>query len=119
MAARGAGAIVNVSTMVAGFGVPGMALYGASKAAIELLTKALAAEYGPRGVRVNAVSPGPTRTPGTSAMGDGLEALAAPAPARRPAEPEEIADGIVYLATGPSAFVHGTVLDIDGGRRAV
>jgi len=63
MAARGHGAIVSTSTMVASFGQPGMAAYGASRAALELLTKAWAAEYGPRGVRVNAVAPGPTRTP--------------------------------------------------------
>ena len=62
MAERGWGSIVNVSTMVASFGQAGMALYGASRAALELLTKAWAAEYGPRGVRVNAVAPGPTRT---------------------------------------------------------
>ena len=62
MAERGWGSIVNVSTMVASFGQAGMALYGASRAALELLTKAWAAEYGGRGVRVNAVAPGPTRT---------------------------------------------------------
>jgi NAD(P)-dependent dehydrogenase (short-subunit alcohol dehydrogenase family) len=67
MARRGKGAIVNVSTMVADFGAVGMSLYGSSKAAINLLTKAWAAEYGPKGVRVNAVSPGPTRTEGTAA----------------------------------------------------
>jgi NAD(P)-dependent dehydrogenase (short-subunit alcohol dehydrogenase family) len=65
MAKRGNGAIVNVSTMVADYGVSGMSLYGSSKAAINLLTKSWAAEYGPRGVRVNAVSHGPTRTEGT------------------------------------------------------
>jgi NAD(P)-dependent dehydrogenase (short-subunit alcohol dehydrogenase family) len=52
-----------------------MSLYGSSKAAINLLTKVWAAEYGPSGVRVNAVSPGPTRTEGTDAMGEGLERL--------------------------------------------
>src|SRR5881409_2927946 len=57
MAKKGKGAIVNLSTMVADYGVPGMSLYGSSKAAINLLTKVWAAEYGPRGVRVNAVSP--------------------------------------------------------------
>lgn len=76
MAKRGKGAIVNVSTMVADYGVSGMSLYGSSKAAINLLTKSWAAEYGPSGVRVNAVSPGPTRTEGTDAMGEGLEQLA-------------------------------------------
>jgi NAD(P)-dependent dehydrogenase (short-subunit alcohol dehydrogenase family) len=57
MAANGGGAIVNISTMVASFGAPGMALYGSTKAALELLTKAWAAEYGPKGVRVNAIAP--------------------------------------------------------------
>src|SRR5207249_5813169 len=67
MAKCGKGAIVNVSTMVADYGVSGMSLYGSSKAAINLLTKTWAAEYGPSGVRVNAVSSGPTRTEGTEA----------------------------------------------------
>ena len=57
MAKRGGGAIVNLSTMVADYGAPGMSLYGSSKAAINLLTKAWTAEYGRSGVRVNAVSP--------------------------------------------------------------
>ena len=52
----------NLSTMVADYGMSGMSVYGSSKAAINLLTKVWAAEYGPSGVRVNAVSPGPTRT---------------------------------------------------------
>ena len=63
IAARGGGSIINVSTMVASYGQPGMAAYGASRAAIELLTKAWAAEYGPQNIRVNAVAPGPTLTP--------------------------------------------------------
>ena len=99
MAKKGKGAIVNVSTMVADYGVSGMSLYGASKAAINLLTKSWAAEYGRSGVRVNTVSPGPTRTEGTDAMGEGLEALASQAPAGRPANPDEIAEAIVFLAT--------------------
>lgn len=119
MANRGKGAIVNVSTMVADYGVSGMSLYGSSKAAINLLTKAWAAEYGPRGVRVNAVSPGPTRTEGTEAMGEGLERLAAQAPAGRPATADEIAEAIVFLATERSSFVHGAKLAVDGGRTAI
>src|ERR1700744_31735 len=78
MAERGWGSIVNLSTMVASFGQAGMALYGASRAALELLTKAWAAEYGPRGVRGNAVAPGPTRTRMVEAMPD--EAGKQPAP---------------------------------------
>ena len=119
MAKRGKGAIVNVSTMVADYGVAGMSLYASSKAALNLLTKAWAAEYGPSGVRVNAVSPGPTRTEGTAAMGEALEQLAAQAPAGRPATADEIADAIVFLATDRASFIHGTKLAVDGGRTAV
>ncbi len=119
MAKRGKGAIVNVSTMVADYGVSGMSLYGSSKAAINLLTKSWAAEYGPSGVRVNAVSPGPTRTEGTDAMGEGLEQLAAQAPAGRPAIADEIAEAIVFLATDRSSFIYGAKLAVDGGRTAI
>src|SRR5436309_6462146 len=119
MAKKGKGAIVNLSTMVADYGAPGMSLYGSSKAAINLLTKVWAAEYGPSGVRVNAVSPGPTRTEGTEAMGEGLEKLAAEAPAGRPATPDEIAEAIVFLATDRASFIHGAKLAVDGGRSAV
>ena len=119
MAGRGKGAIVNVSTMVADYGAPGMSLYGASKAAINLLTKTWAAEYGPKGVRVNAVSPGPTRTEGTDAMGEGLEQLAAQAPAGRPASADEIAEAIVFMATDRASFIHGAKLAVDGGRTAI
>ena len=80
MAKRGKGAIVNVSTMAADYAVSGLSLYGSSKAALNLLTKTWAAEYGPSGVRVNTVTPGPTRTEGTDAMGEALEQLAAQAP---------------------------------------
>ena len=118
MAERGSGAIVNVSTMVAQFGADGMALYGSTKAALELLTKAWAAEFGPRGVRVNAISPGPTRTEGTAGMGEALDQLAALAPAGRPASPEEIASAIIFLASDEASFVHGAVLAVDGGRAA-
>ena len=108
-----------VATLAADYGAPGMSLYGSSKAAINLLTKTWAAEYGPSGVRVNAVSPGPTRTEGTDAMGEGLEQLAAQAPAGRPATADEIAEAIVFLATDRASFIHGATLAVDGGRTAV
>ena len=119
MADRGHGAIVNVATMVAEFGMNGMGLYGSSKAALVLLTKSWAAEFGPAGVRVNAISPGPTRTEGTAPMGEAVDQLAAAGPAGRPAQPEEIAAAIAFLATDQASFVHGVVLPVDGGRVAV
>ena len=105
--------------MVASFGQAGMALYGASRAALELLTKAWAAEYGPSGVRVNAVAPGPTRTRMMEAVPrrDGDSARSS-APAGRVAEPEELAAAIVFLASDDASFVHGVTLAVDGGRVA-
>ena len=119
MANRGRGSIVNLSTMVADHGAPGTSLYGSSKAAINLLTKTWTAEYGGSGVRINAVSPGPTRTEGTDSMGEGLDQLAAEAPAGRPATADEIAEAIVFLATDRSSFIQGAKLAVDGGRTAV
>src|SRR5436853_3691526 len=119
MAKRGKGAIVNVSTMVSDYGVSGMSLYGSSKAAINLLTKAWAAEYGPSGVRVNVVSPGPTSNEGPEGMGESLGQLAYQPPANRQANTVEIADAIVFLATDRASFIHGAKLAVDGGRTAV
>jgi NAD(P)-dependent dehydrogenase (short-subunit alcohol dehydrogenase family) len=119
MAERGWGSVVNVSTMVASFGQGGMAMYGASRAALELLTKAWAAEYGPSGVRVNAVAPGPTRTALMEAVPEEMVSqLAALAPAGRVARPEELAAAIVFLASDDASFVHGVTLAVDGGRVA-
>ena len=104
MAARGKGAVVNVLTMVAHFGVAGMGLYGSSKAALTLLTKAWAAEFGPSGVRVNAVSPGPTRTEGTEAMGGQLDVLASMArPGARPHRTRSHPPSATSPATRPAS----------------
>ena len=86
MAARGRGAIVNVSTMVAARGAAGMAAYGATKAALEALTRSWAAEFGLAlcGVRVDAVALGPSRTEVTKSMGDMLDTFAAASPLGRP-----------------------------------
>ena len=119
MAERGEGVIVNVSTMVAGFGLDGMALYGSTKAALELLTKAWAAEFGPKGIRVNAVAPGPVSTEGTEGMREAQGYLASLAPAKRLGTAEEIAAAIVYLTSPGAAFTQGVVLPVDGGRVAV
>jgi NAD(P)-dependent dehydrogenase (short-subunit alcohol dehydrogenase family) len=119
MAERGAGSIVNVTTMAAQLGLPGMAAYGASKAALNLATKSWAAEFGPHGVRVNAVSPGPTRTPGVALMGDSLDQLAATSPSGFVASPDQIASVITFLAGDGAAYVQGAVVNVDGGRTAV
>ena len=119
MAKTGKGAIVNVSTMVADYGASGVSLYGSSKAAINLLTKAWTAKYGGSGVCINAVSPGPTRTEGTDSMGEGLDQLASEAPAGRPATSDEIAEAIVFLATERASFIQGANLAVDGGRTAI
>ena len=86
---------------------------------LELLTKTWAAEYGPSGVRVNAVAPGPTRTRMMEAAPEEVvNQHAALAPAGRIARPEELAAAIVFLATDDASFVHGVTLAVDGGRVA-
>jgi NAD(P)-dependent dehydrogenase (short-subunit alcohol dehydrogenase family) len=119
MVARGRGTIINVTSMAGELGMVGLSAYGASKAALALLTKVWAAEYGPKGVRVNGVSPGPTTTPGTEAMGEGFGAIVTTIPLARAAAPEEIAETIVFLASGRASYVNGALIHVDGGRTAV
>ncbi len=119
MAERGRGAIVNVSTMAADIAMPGMAVYGASKAALNLLTRSWAAEYGPKGVRVNAVSPGTVRTPSVEILGEELDRLGAQSPSGYVAAPEEVARVIAFLASDDASYIQGAVVSVDGGRSAV
>jgi NAD(P)-dependent dehydrogenase (short-subunit alcohol dehydrogenase family) len=118
MAKRGGGKVINVSTMAAHVGLAGGAAYGASKAALELLTKSWAAEYGPQGVNINAIAPGPIRTPGTDAMGEGFDQIVATVPAGRAGEPAEIAAAAVFLASSDADYIHGATIVVDGGRVA-
>jgi NAD(P)-dependent dehydrogenase (short-subunit alcohol dehydrogenase family) len=117
MAASGGGAIINLGSWVARLAVPVGALYASTKGAMETLTRAWAAEFGPRGVRVNAVSPGVILepTPGEAHPG---EVMMNGTPAGRLGKPQYIADAVVYLASDEAAYLHGTVLDVDGGRTA-
>ncbi|MGH3637922.1 MAG: SDR family NAD(P)-dependent oxidoreductase [Mycobacterium sp.] len=120
MLERGRGSIVNVTTMVASKGVPGASAYSASKAAVESLTRTWAAEFGARGVRVNSVAPGPTKTEGVLAeWGDTNEELGRALPLGRTAEPEEIAHAVLFLASPRASFITGSTLHADGGGCAI
>jgi NAD(P)-dependent dehydrogenase (short-subunit alcohol dehydrogenase family) len=119
MAAGKWGRVVNITTVVAYRGMAGAALYGSSKAALQLLTQAWAAEYGPAGVTVNSVSPGPIRTPGTAGMSEVLDYVAKTLPAARVGTPEEVADAVGFLVSEQAGYVNGTTLAVDGGRVAV
>ena len=115
MAEAGSGAIINLGSWIARLGIPVGALYSSTKGAMETLTRAWAAEFGPQGVRVNAISPGVVQTPAPGEKHPG-EAMMNGTPAGRPGNPEAIAYAAVYLASDEAAFVHGSVLDVDGGR---
>lgn len=119
MAARGEGSIVNVTSMVASKGVPGASTYSASKAALESLTRTWAAEFGPRGIRVNTVAPGPTATEGVYAeWGDTNDELGRELPLGRTASPAEIAEAVLFLASPRASFITGSTLHADGGGAA-
>ncbi len=113
-----AGAIVNVSSVNAEIAVPDQAHYVASKGAVSALTRAAAVEAAPLGVRVNAVAPGPVRTPMTAErLGDPEQAawLDARVPMGRVAEPAEIAEVVLFLLSDKSSYITGEVLFTDGG----
>jgi NAD(P)-dependent dehydrogenase (short-subunit alcohol dehydrogenase family) len=116
MAANGGGSIVNVASMVATIGIAGAAAYGGTKATLAAMTRSWAAEFSPRGVRVNAVAPGPVYTAADPAR---TEALGATTLLGRAAQADEIAQVIVFLASPASAYVTGATIAADGGRSAV
>jgi NAD(P)-dependent dehydrogenase (short-subunit alcohol dehydrogenase family) len=118
MAARGHGSIVNMSSMAGGIGLAGGAAYGATKAALEAMTRAWAAEYSASGVRVNAIAPGPVYTP-TPSGPQFIKALGDTTPMRRASQPEEIAEVIAFLASPRASYITGTTVAADGGRRAI
>jgi NAD(P)-dependent dehydrogenase (short-subunit alcohol dehydrogenase family) len=119
MAESGGGAVINLGSWIARLGVPVGALYSSTKGAMETLTRAWAAEFGPMGVRVNAVSPGvilpPAPEGGEPHPG---EIMMKGTPAGGIGTPDAIAHAVVWLAGDEAAFVHGTVVDVDGGRNA-
>jgi 2-keto-3-deoxy-L-fuconate dehydrogenase len=120
MAARGAGAIVNIASVAALVGLRNRAAYCASKGAVVALTRALAVDHVADGIRVNAVCPGTVDSPWVRRLveeaGESLDELRARQPLGRLGTPDEIADAVAYLAS--AEFVTGTVLTIDGGLTA-
>lgn len=115
MAERGDGVIVTIGSWMAQTGIPFAAMYSATKAADEQLTRSWAAEYGPRGVRVNSVAPGATLTPGNEAARAVLDAMTAGTPAGVVVLPDDIAEAVLFLASREARMVHGITLYVDGG----
>jgi 3-oxoacyl-[acyl-carrier protein] reductase len=107
MVERGRGSIVVIGSWMAHVGHAFVGLYSASKAAEIQLARSWAAEFGPRGVRVNTVSPGATRTPINAADGDVIAQMTAGTPAGRPGTPEEVADAVVWSLSDRARYVHG------------
>jgi NAD(P)-dependent dehydrogenase (short-subunit alcohol dehydrogenase family) len=117
MAERGSGSIINIGSMAGSLGLAEGAAYGATKAAVASLTQAWAAEYSPKGVRVNTVAAGPvyTRPEGRELF----DALGATTAMNRAAQPEEIAEVVAFLASPAASYVTGATVAADGGRTAI
>ncbi len=119
MVARHSGCIINTSSMVSKYAQPSGVAYPTSKFAVNGMTLALARELGPSGVRVNAVAPGITNTDMVKALpANVIDPLIAQIPLRRVAEPEDIANAFVFLASDMASYISGEVLHVDGLARS-
>src|SRR6201987_5199587 len=114
MVARGGGAIINIASRAGTIGQPDMAAYGPTKAALASLARSWAAEYGPAGIRVNAISPGPVYT---NAAERGLFDSLGQTPCWvRAGEPKTVPQVIGFLASPRASYINGTNIAVDGGR---
>jgi 3-oxoacyl-[acyl-carrier protein] reductase len=120
MTGQGSGRIINIASISGQRGAQGRSAYGASKAGVILLTKVMALELAPKGIRVNAIAPGPVLTAMTEVTHPKSvrQSYHQRIPMRRYAEPSEIAAAVVFLASDEASFVTGHVLNVDGGFRA-
>ena len=122
MQKQGAGSVINLSSIAGKVGMAGASVYVASKHAVEGLTKAAALEVAADGVRVNAVAPGPTQTEMlerfTGGNADAKAGLLGMMPAKRGAQPEEIAETILFLASDHARYLTGQSIAVDGGYTA-
>ena len=114
MAGRDTGSIINLGSMAGQIGLAGAAAYSATKAALAALTRSWAAEFSPKGVRVNTIAPGPVYTAGASP--DRITALGQTTPLARAAQPAEV---IAFLASPEAGYITGAVLAADRGRTAI
>jgi NAD(P)-dependent dehydrogenase (short-subunit alcohol dehydrogenase family) len=119
MAKRGYGSIVNIGSINGLIGMGGSALYSATKATIHSLTKSWADEYGPSGVRVNTVAPGPSLTERNAEIAAQLAPLLARIPSRRASALSEVAAAVAFLASDDASGINGATLSVDGGWSAV
>jgi NAD(P)-dependent dehydrogenase (short-subunit alcohol dehydrogenase family) len=120
MRERGYGRIVNISTAAFHIGYPGLTAYLASKGGIIGFTRSLAAEAGPHGITVNAITPGMIETEGTAEedpSGELFEEIGAGQAIKRRGRPEDIAETIAYLASPATGFITGQTINVDGGHR--
>jgi NAD(P)-dependent dehydrogenase (short-subunit alcohol dehydrogenase family) len=117
MAERSSGSIISIASMAGQIGMAGGAAYGATKAALSSMTRAWAAEFSPRGVRVNAIAAGPVfSTPDKAAL---VEQIGKTTLLGRGAQVEEIAEVIAFLASEKASYMTGATIAVDGGRTAV
>ncbi|WP_137929682.1 SDR family NAD(P)-dependent oxidoreductase [Mesorhizobium comanense] len=115
---QSSGRIINLASIMSVAANPGLTAYAASKGAVLQMTRALAHDLSPEGIRVNAIAPGVIETPMTLATRENPEALArfmAHTPMRRPGKPEELIGPVLFLASDASSYVTGALLPVDGG----